>query len=70
MITALDSILPRIAPAAMLPGDIAAVKGTEGLDALVIGAGLKVFGWHEGAETPVFIVPTPGMLDVAWRAHG
>ncbi|MGZ8286146.1 MAG: DUF6950 family protein [Allosphingosinicella sp.] len=68
MAEALDSLLPRIAPAAMLPGDIAAVEGTEGLDALVIGVGHKVFGWHEEAETPVFIIPRPGVLTAAWRA--
>ena len=67
MTAAVDSILPRISPASMWPGDIAALKGTDGLDALVICAGLKVFGWHENAATPVFIIPKPGSLDAAWR---
>lgn len=64
---ALDSFLPRIAPASMLIGDVAAVAGTEGLDAVVICAGQKVYGWHESSETPVFIVPHPGAITAAWR---
>jgi hypothetical protein len=69
MADAIDSILPRISPAEMLPGDVAAVEGVEGLDALVICAGHKVFGWHEEADGPVFIVPKPGALTIAWRAQ-
>jgi hypothetical protein len=69
LVEAMDSMLPRIAPAEMLPGDIGAVTGIEGVDALVISAGHKVFGWHEEAETPVFIIPAPGKIEIAWRAH-
>jgi hypothetical protein len=65
MSEALDSTLPRIAPAQMLPGDIAALRGTEGLDALVICAGETFLGWHEGAETPTFL--TVREFEAAWR---
>jgi hypothetical protein len=46
----LDSLLPRIAPAAMWPGDLALLAGEPPFDAIVIAAGGKVLGWHE--DTP------------------
>lgn len=49
----LDSLLPRIAPAAMLVGDLAVLEGIEGLDSVVINAGGKVLGWHEAADDGV-----------------
>lgn len=43
----LDSLLPRIAPAAMIVGDIALLPGEPPFEAAVIAAGgQKVFGWH------------------------
>lgn len=67
----LDSLLPRIAPAMMLPGDIAVTGGPEGspLDAVVIGVGFKVYGFHEdGEDGAVVITPDPDRpLKGAWR---
>ena len=40
--------LTRIAPAMMLPGDLAVLPADEGFDAIVVCAGLhKLLGWHE-----------------------
>lgn len=66
LVTAFDAILPRIPYSRMLPGDIAVLEGTDGLDAAVICVGHKVIGWHEESEGMVNLVP----LDVkaAWRA--
>ena len=48
----LDSMLPRIAPAQMMLGDLAVVPGEGGLDAIFVCAGpLKVFGWREDAAS-------------------
>lgn len=65
----LDSMLPRIAPASMLIGDIALMEGGP-FGAVVIHAGTTVFGYHE--ETPemgiVNIVPLGDTPFVgAWR---
>jgi hypothetical protein len=43
----LDSLLPRIAPAAMWVGDLAVVEGDEGFDSIVISAGGKMLGYNE-----------------------
>jgi len=43
----LDSLLPRIAPAAMLIGDIALMEGGGMFDAIVINAGTTLFGYHD-----------------------
>lgn len=67
----LDSLLPRIAPAQMLPGDVALAPGDpEGLagtrlDALVIGFGRKCMGWVGGHDEAV--VMTEDRLFAAWR---
>lgn len=46
----LDSLLPRIAPASMLLGDLAVVAGDPedagGFDSIVVCAGDKLMGWH------------------------
>ncbi|KQN93847.1 hypothetical protein ASE95_02775 [Sphingomonas sp. Leaf231] len=42
----LDSLLPRIAPAGMLIGDLALMEGDDAFDAVVIAAGGKVLGYH------------------------
>lgn len=40
--------MQRIAPAMMLPGDLAVLPADEGFDAIVISTGLhKLLGWHE-----------------------
>lgn len=44
----LDSMLPRIAPLAMIVGDIGLLPGDGPFQAAVIAAGgTKVFGWHD-----------------------
>lgn len=65
----LDAMLPRIAPAAMLLGDLAVVPGEDGFCSIMICAGpQKVMGWH--AETGAFVVydGAIGDLSAAWRA--
>lgn len=64
----LDSLLPRIAPAAMWLGDLALMAGTDDFGAVVVNAGGKVFGYadgHEGLEViqPVGLSP----FLAAWR---
>lgn len=54
----LDSLLPRIAPAAMLVGDLALFEGepdSGGLDSIGVCAGDKLLGWH--ADDPSGIKP-------------
>lgn len=64
----LDSLLPRIAPAMMLLGDLGIVKGEGGLDAVMICAGpFKVFGWREDAGRLVVLDIGLDELDGAWR---
>jgi hypothetical protein len=65
----LDSMLPRIAPAMMLLGDLAVVPGEDGFASIMICAGpQKVMGWHP--ETGAFVVYDGGIgeLSAAWRA--
>lgn len=63
----LDSLLPRIAPAAMLVGDLALMDG-DALDAIVIAAGGKVFGYAEGHEGLCVIEPVATRsFKAAWR---
>lgn len=65
----LDSMMPRIAPAQMLLGDLAVVPGQEGLDCILVSAGpLKLMGWHP--ETGEFVLYDGGLDEVtgAWRA--
>ena len=65
----LDSMLPRIAPAAMRLGDLATVPGEDGMDCILICAGPQaVMGWHP--ETGAFVVYEGGIgeLSAAWRA--
>lgn len=64
----LDSLLPRIAPASMLLGDLALIKGAGGLDAIFICAGpLKVFGWRDDAPDLVLLDVSFGDLEGAWQ---
>lgn len=64
----LDSLLPRIPEARMMPGDIALMGGPEGspLDAVVISVGRKVFGYHEDGEEGAVVI-TPNELKGVWR---
>lgn len=66
----LDSLLPRVAPAAMWLGDLALMAGGDGFDAIVINAGGKVLGYHDDrlGDGLVPIVPLgPSPFIAAWR---
>lgn len=64
----LDSILPRIAPAQMLLGDLASFPGDDGLQAIMIcAAPRKVFGWREDAPALVVLDVEPDEMSGAWR---
>jgi hypothetical protein len=64
----MDAILPRITPAEMLLGDLAAVEGDQGLDSIMVCAGpLRVFGWREGEDKMVVLGITLDELKAAWR---
>jgi hypothetical protein len=69
-----DSLLPRIAPAFMLPGDIALVKAEKGAPAwragtVVISIGRKFIGWHPDHPVLSIIQPTiDAPFEAAWRA--
>jgi hypothetical protein len=66
----LDAILPRIAPAAMLVGDLALMPGGGGFDAIVIAAGGKVIGYHDDYldRGVVNVIPEgPAPFIGAWR---
>jgi hypothetical protein len=63
----LDSLLPRIAPAQMLVGDLALMEGDGPFDSICVSAGGKLLGWHE--DDPEGIRPLMA-LDLplgAWR---
>jgi hypothetical protein len=60
-----DSLLPRIAPAEMLPGDLALIEGEPPFDSCVICVGVKVMGWHQQADRLVNM--TPHSIKAAWR---
>ena len=59
--------LPRIAPAAMLVGDLAMLPGEVGYDAIVICAGGKLLGWHGAADELTVIGEAVAHVTAAWR---
>jgi hypothetical protein len=64
----LDLYLPRIAPAAMLPGDLAMLPGEPPFDAVVIALpGGKVACWRDPAPTLVNLVVDGNDYLAAWR---
>lgn len=64
----LDAMLPRIAPAQMLLGDLAVVPGDQGLDAIFICAGpQKILGWREDQPGLVTLDISLDELTGAWR---
>lgn len=63
----LDSLLPRIAPAQMMLGDLAALPGDAGMDAIVICAGpQRVFGWREDQDCLVVLGVRMDEIAGAW----
>jgi len=63
----MDSLLPRIAPLEMLPGDLALVPGEGGLDALAISAGSTLLMYHQAADGLVPVKEAIGAVKAAWR---
>lgn len=71
VIELLDGLLERIAPAQMQLGDLAALPGDDGLDAIFVCAGpRRLFGWRE--DQPVAVMLAIDLRDVkaAWRVRG
>lgn len=69
----IDTLLPRIAPARMLVGDVALLPGESGdgkrseLDTVVIHVGGgKVLGWH-GVGGGMTAIPVQPLFLAAWR---
>lgn len=64
----LDSMLPRIAPARMLLGDLAVAASEDGMGSIMICAGPhKLMGWREDAEELIMLDVTLDQLEAAWR---
>ena len=64
----LDSMLPRIAPARMLLGDLAVAQSDDGMGSIMICAGpFKLMGWREDAAELVMLDVTLDELVGAWR---
>ncbi|WP_375178036.1 DUF6950 family protein [Sphingobium yanoikuyae] len=63
----LDSLLPRIAPAQMLVGDLALMEGDGPFDSICICVGGKLLGWHD--DDPSGIKPMLALEQPlgAWR---
>jgi hypothetical protein len=71
VIELLDGMLERITPAQMQLGDLAALPGDDGLDAVFVCAGpRRLFGWRE--DQPVAVMLAIDLRDVkaAWRVMG
>jgi cell wall-associated NlpC family hydrolase len=59
--------LPRIAPAAALPGDLVQMPGDDTIGAMTIYVGNgRVLGYHEAVEGAVVMQPVE--MVAAWRA--
>ncbi|WP_230769537.1 DUF6950 family protein [Sphingomonas sp. Leaf4] len=63
----LDSMLPRIAPAAMWVGDLALMQGDGEFDAIVVSAGRLMAGYHsEALDRGVVNIEAHAFIG-AWR---
>lgn len=69
VIDLMDSMLPRIAPAEMRLGDLAAAPGEEDwLDALLINVAPRKFaGWHPDAHLMAVLDIDLANITAAWR---
>lgn len=67
LVTVLDGLLPRIAPARMLSGDVAVVAGDWGEAGLILNE-YKYMGWHQDHEASVYQVIDARDIVAAWRA--
>lgn len=64
----IDSLgLPRVAPLAMWPGDLALVPGEGGIDALGVSAGGTLLMYHADADGLVAVKEAVGAVTAAWR---
>lgn len=63
----LDAMLPRIAPLAMVVGDLALVPGAGPFDALAISAGGTLLMYHEQAEGLANVKEALPQVKAAWR---
>jgi len=63
----LDSLLPRIAPAEMIVGDIAVLPGDDGFDSIVISSGSKLVGYHQDDQSGIKPLLTFQPPAAAWR---
>ncbi len=61
----LDTLLPRIAAAQMVLGDVALLDSGDGFGAIVISLGGKVMGWHEDYAGMTALDPL--RMAGAWR---
>jgi len=64
----LDSYFPRIPPAFMRAGDVMALPGDAGFDAIVVRASVdKWIGWHEDVNECTLVVADMNAAIGAWR---
>lgn len=68
----MDTLLPRIAPAMMLPGDIGLIEAdpddAAGDETLVVSLGSKYWGWHPDQLALAVLMIEPQNIKAAWRA--
>jgi len=68
LVSLMDAHFERIAPAFCRVGDVMALPGDSGFDAIVIRAGVnKWIGWHEDAPGCTVISADMGAAIGAWR---
>lgn len=68
-----DKLLERIAPAFMLPGDVALIEAEDdafgvGGGAMILFLGGKWWGWHPDSDKPEVLIIDPANIKAAWRA--
>lgn len=61
----LDTILPRIAPSAMLLGDVAMFRSADSFGAITVSLGGKVMGWSDAYDGMTALEPIE--IAGAWR---
>ena len=65
----LDSMLPRIPPAAMVMGDLAVMRSEDGIGSIMVCAGgNRLIGWREDQPKMVTLGIRLDELDGSWRA--
>lgn len=67
MAALLDSLLPRIAPAAAMVGDLGLLEGSDGFDSIVVNAGGKWLGYHMDDATGLKPLMATSLIG-AWRS--